>query len=160
MSRDYVIRDDTSRFGLGRLHIMRAGEMVDLEPYVDRIEAEDRQIETIATWHDEELDNYHLYIAWRYKMADYPMWGRQIDGDLAGSIALAANNYHKKFGQWPNTAIVREGTTLPTSLIKVTSPDKKIILAEIELVAKPWPRSGDVLVYFDEEAIDDQKDRQ
>ena len=108
---DYVLRDDISALGIRRLHVMRAEMEVEQGPYVERMQAEDGETVMVMLWKDE-LDNHHLYLAWRLNM-NYPMWCWTIDGNLAEATAKAARRFLARFGKWPNRAHIRQAEGLP-----------------------------------------------
>jgi len=101
-----VARDDTSCFGLRRLHLLSSKPM-DAERVLRGVMAEGGEISAWYKWVDPKLGDYHLYVAWRYKMLGPSMWAVGVDGTLDNTIQRAVVGYRKRVNKMPNRAILR-----------------------------------------------------
>ena len=64
MNDEIVVEEGISRFGLRRIHVMRAGQKVDREKlYMEHVE--DGKIEAVLEYQDEELGMWHLRVYWK-----------------------------------------------------------------------------------------------
>jgi len=72
ISDEVVVERGCSRFGLERMHIMRMGEAVDLNGWVERIEAGEKWVEWVCgvVYGEEGLGVHHLRLYWRERAQD------------------------------------------------------------------------------------------
>ena len=133
---DYVLMDDFSALGIRRVHVMSPVE-VDQTPYVEMMQAEDGETVMVMLWKDE-LDNHHLYLAWRLNMNSYPMWCVTVDGDLAGAVQKAARRYQVRFGRWPNRAHIRQAADLPKGVELRGEQGEVLTRVDFAPVEKCW----------------------
>ena len=63
MNDEIVVEEGISRFGLRRIHVMRAGQKVDRERVYEHVGY--GEIEAVLEYQDEELGMWHLRVYWR-----------------------------------------------------------------------------------------------
>lgn len=147
---DYVILNDMSELGMRRLHVMRPGKAVDEKPYVDQVLEESGELQMVFHWHDEALDNHHLYLTWRFGMAEEPMYCWGIGGDFGLAVSKASACYLKRFGRWPNRVMTRQTEGLPSG-VELKNPEGEVCARlELEAVEKGF-QAGVVGVFYREE---------
>jgi len=159
----FVVLDDMSRYGLRRLHLLGAFP-VDADPYLDQMEAIGG-IPLVKMEYEDDLGNYHLYLAWRFVMEAMVVFG--IDGcDLGEAIGKAAVGYFRRFGVWPDWGVIRgtgdaknaslDGGCKERILGRETGKGeiKNLefkrdgeVVGEVRIERVGWMRAGDVGVY-------------
>lgn len=65
MSEETIYLNDITRFGLRRLHLMQMGAAIDEDPWIERVPVQCMDTLTIAPWHEDTLDIYHLELWWK-----------------------------------------------------------------------------------------------
>ena len=144
-SETYVIQDDVSRYGLRRMHLMRKvkyGEE-EVEKLLNEMEGESPARMTTAyatTWQDE-VGNWHLFMAWREMMETMYV----ASGKFCEALVQATRGYMRRFGNLPDRVIVREGTEAP-ELVQLEG-DGRSQRAVVKRCG--WMRKGDVGVYVE-----------
>src|SRR5512139_639878 len=69
-SQGMVVDEGVSRFGLHRLHVVRAGSPVEAETYLERLEGSEAA--TRFEYLEEEIGMWHLRLWWRPAKASNP----------------------------------------------------------------------------------------
>lgn len=157
---EFVLRDDTSSHGIRRLHVINNRGPVDGLGLRTWIEDNGGEIGFVLSWQDVELGVSHFYMAWKEsKMASYPIWCTEIDRDpkvatcenVRSSVGRAAVTYHRKFGTWPNKAILRSDYWDPKiePWLELQVNDEIVGRVEIWPVDIQW-QTGVVGVYIEE----------
>lgn len=155
MTEASVAENGMSPYGLRRMHLVCGGkEPVDLERAIKAAEAEGARREDVCylAWEDPDTGLQHLRLWWRLGMVSYPMWGVTFapggnDQAVEAAIGQAAKGYHRRFGQWPNRAAVREGITAPAAM-QLCDANGPIEL--VDVIGVNWIQAGMVGVYREE----------
>lgn len=152
-----VIEDGMSRYGLRVLHLLRGGARPSRAMAEKVAEAEGGKL-LLASEYEDELGFWHLMLAWRCFMG--PMWVMNVNGKGESEAATwieacgrAAEHYERRYGQWPNRAVVRNETMLPEGLERegVRLEDGKGgPVAHLRFMRVNWMRLGDVGVLYEE----------
>lgn len=150
-----VVRDDISEAGLRRLRLV-SGEPVDVMFYLRRA-LEEGEVELYLEWKDEETGLYHMYLVWRLEMCNPKMWVKAIgNDDLRAAVGKTAQGYQRRFGRWPNWAMVRKnGQAQPEGVRLMKSETEEIGVVRIVEVERNFP-VGFVGVYYQEVEPDEK----
>lgn len=147
MAELFTIRDDYSRFGLRRLHVMQAKkfEQEQIDELGSRAAEEGAEWVDAHGW-DDEVGNFHLYLAWRPVMEKMFL---ARGGSFEEGVRLAAEGYERRFGRKPNRAGARTPTPLSISPLKG---------GEVVVVELRWLRAGDVGAWYEEDIDGEGRD--
>lgn len=148
---DVVYEDRMSCYGLGLIHVLRAGAAPDLGAWQREV-VENRwgEVVDVFGWTDEEIKMHHLVVAWRMSMIDQPMYCVTIDGDLGKAVAQAAGGLLRRTGKLPNRAAVLARDNLPEDVLIRETVEAQPVSVKVVKVEKGMPK-GMVGVYREEE---------
>lgn len=137
----FVVRDDMSRAGLRRLHLL--GHVpVYADFYLSQMLTDGGTVQMVARYEDD-IGNFHLYMAWRMVMEKMVVFA--IDGgDVVQATGEAAVSYYERLGVWPDRAVVRVGMDGPKGIELINEEE---VVGKVMIERVDWMRNGDVGVY-------------
>lgn len=116
--------EGASRLGVRWMHLVGRSAA---EEGMARLEEEGGELGGAWSWLDEAKIR-HVYLAWRWRMAGYPMWVSVIEkGDLREAAGRAAVNYQRRHGEWPNAGMMRNGEK------KIVNSQSSIVNCQVEV---------------------------
>lgn len=149
---DVVYEDRMSCYGLGLIHVLRAGAAPNLGAWQQEVvENRGGELVDVFGWTDEEIKMHHLVIAWRLNMSKgQMMYCVTIDGDLGRAVAQAAYGLLRRTGKLPNRAAVLARDNLPEDVLIRETMEAQPVSVKVVKVEKGMPK-GMVGVYCEEE---------
>lgn len=69
MDEDFVLNDDVTRYGLRRIHVMRMGEPVTVEKWIQRVPQAAIHTCSQYVWVEKEMGMHHLLLCWKVREA-------------------------------------------------------------------------------------------
>lgn len=149
---DVVYEDKMSCYGLGLIHVLRAGAAPDLGAWQDEVvEKRGGEVLDVFGWTDEEIKMHHLVIAWRLEMVNgQMMYCVTIEGNLGEAVAKAAGGLLRRTGKLPNRAAVLNRENLPEEVLIRETAEAQPVSVKVVGMDKGMPK-GMVGVYHEEE---------
>ena len=153
MGDEIILKDDLTRFGLRRLHVMKMGEPVKVENWMSRVPLVSIHTCFTNVWVENPVGMHHLLICWkvrevikilsRGKEQVVVMWW--IDVKSGDTIRKAADEaaclFSAMFPWMPTKAALK---ILPNGI-----EDKKLDepFQNIEFIEEPWVTKNCVAVW-------------
>jgi len=141
-----VIRDDMSRAGLRRLHLVDQRK-IPLEDGLARVELEGGKLEEFASYEDD-LGYWHLHVYWRRREMNMMQVCATYSGDHGGALQEAAGLYERRFGMLPNVAYVKDGVN-GAEKVELRGQDGEV-RGVVQVRRVKWMLTTDVGVTFEE----------
>lgn len=142
-----LLRDDFSRYGLGRLHVVQGGCAPEREEWEEVVERRGGVVVECFEWADLDVRMHHLYVAWRLEMITEPMYCVGMEHGKANSassleqafgwaVARAAEGLFRRVGAWPNRAVVlKNGVALP-EYVELKTPEGVVYPVIVQVVER------------------------